>query len=451
MSRIEFRTNSTAVLRDTDAERSLVACAMLDPRLIDEILLTVRAEMIFESASREVFATCLELHLANKFIDPVSIQRELKKKKLLDEVGGVQFIMTLMETVPHTAHWSYYADAVKIDWMRRQALQAGERIVRAMSDPACDPEAAIASADRSMVELIESLDSGSQDASDVKSILFNLEDAWQKGDEATKGIPAHTANLTEIVGGFGAGNMIIVAARPSVGKTAFALNLMAHWSGQGLSGLMISAEQSKLEIAERLLAIEVGASLRDMREGRVDDLRLNAAKSDMSEWKLIIDDRGGPSITQVESMARLFKRKVDIHFLVVDYLQLITPADRKVPREQQVAENSSRLKALAKSLGIPVIVLAQLNRQLESRDTKRPRMSDLRESGSIEQDADKVILLWRQFMDSVEVTADQKREAVAIVAKNRQGPVGDANMVYLAESFRFVERAVNNIPASAWE
>lgn len=437
-------------MHDQQSERSLVACGILDARLLDDIAPIVRPEMIGEEAAREVFAAMLALHSTNKPIDAVSLQRELKKQKRLDAIGGVQYLLELMGTVPHTAHWNFYADAVRSDWIRRQARLAGEVIVRTMSDLSKSPEELIADADRKMVELVESLDSGSKEAKSVGEVLLDLEDAWSKGEETSKGIPTHSSELTKIVGGFAPGNMIVVAARPSVGKTALGLNMVAHWSKLGIPGLMVSAEQDKMEIAERLLSIHTTTAINDMKEGIVDHIQMNVARSEMMEWPVKIDDRSCPSVLQVESIARRFKRLHDIQYLVIDYLQLIEPADAKIVREQQIATISRRLKGLAKSLQIPVIVLAQLNRLSESRENKRPKMSDLRESGAIEQDADKVILLWRQHMDNPEATEEQQKEAVAIVAKNRQGPVGDAKMVYLGHCFRFVDRAFERVSSSGF-
>lgn len=433
-------SESIMLPQDQDCERSLVACGMLNSNLLDDIFQTIRPEMILETAAREVLALMQEMHGARKSIDTVSLQRELKARKKFDLIGGPAYLVKLMEIVPHTAHWNYYADAVRNDWIRREALFAGEAIVRTMSDRGKSPAEAIGEADRRMVELVESLDAGSKDVVGISEVLCDLQDLWSSGEEANKGIPTHSIELNKLVGGFAPGNMVIVAARPSVGKTALAMNLIATWAKKSIPGLFVSAEQSKIEIAERLLAIHTCASIDDMREGNVDHIRMEASRSEMAAWPVHIDDRGNPSILQVESVARRFKRLFDIQYIVVDYLQLIQPSDQKIPREQQIADNSRRFKALAKSLEIPVIVLAQLNRQSEARDTKRPRLSDLRESGSIEQDADKVLLLWRQFMDNPDATEEQQKEAVAIVAKNRQGPVGDAKMVYFGDQFRFTDR-----------
>lgn len=425
--------------RNQDAERAVIGACVLDQRLIDEAVLVLRPEMFWEVGCQIVFQAMIELNNANKGADDAILMiNYLKKKKQLDEVGGADFINKLMGAPQWTANWKYYAELVRGDWLRREAIKAGMDVAAAVRDPSITPEEAINAADRRIVELVESIDSGTS-VQGIDNVLLDAVAAWERGESAAKGLPGHIQQLTDVIGGFGPGNLVIVAARPSVGKTAFALNQIRCWCRDGQAVLLMSIEQSKIEIAERLLSMETNCSIHDMANGKLDSLQAASAQNDMAAWPLTIDDRGDPTIPQVESICRLYHRKKNLSAIVIDYLQLIQPSDKKIPREQQVADISRRLKALAKSLQVPIVVLAQLNRQSETRENRRPKISDLRESGSIEQDADKIILLWRPHQD--DPTHVDYAEAVAIVGKNRNGPTGDVRMVFREHCFQFTEAA----------
>lgn len=424
-----------------DAELSLIGSCLLDSRHIDDAAVIVRPEMFYQAACRNVWNAMLQLQNANKFIDVVTVAHKMEENQTLNVDGSdVGFLGRAMETVPVASHWKYYADIIQGHWLRREGLYAAQAMQQAIADKTITAAESISKLEKSLTNLIESTN-GNRDCQSISEVLLDVFD--QIGEPREDGLKCGISALDEITDGFRPNELIILAARPSVGKTALCLNFIQSWCKGGASVLLASAEQSKLEIAERMLSLNACVSMHDLRQGNVDELSLGASSNAMAAWKLVIDDQANPSILHVESVSRMYRRKTSIDAIVIDYLQLIEPSDARLPREQQVASITKKLKGLAKTLSVPVIVLAQLNRSVESRgsegseDFGRPRLSDLRESGSIEQDADKVLFMWRPYRDDV----DHPQHALTMleVAKNRNGPIGKVKLGFNASSFQFGE------------
>jgi len=425
------------------AELSLIGSCLLDSRHIDDVAVIVRPEMFYQAACRNVWAAIVQLQNANQFIDVVTVAHKMSENKTLGVDGAdAAFLNKALETVPVASHWKYYADIVQGDWLRREGVYAAQKMQMAIADESISAAESIAQLEESLTGLIESTNRGTECQS-IGEVLLDVFDNIGKPRE--KGLKCGISKLDELTDGFRGNELIILAARPSVGKTALSLNFMHRWLKDGQSVLFVSAEQSKIEIAERLLSLHMSVSMHDLREGNADQTSLVACGNEMATWQLVIDDQANPNIMRVESISRRFKRTSKIAAIVVDYLQLIEPSDAKLPREQQVAGITKRLKGLAKTLGVPVVVLAQLNRSVESRGSEgteefgRPRLSDLRESGSIEQDADKVLFMWRPFRDDVEHPSHNL--TMLDVAKNRNGPIGKVKLGFNAANFHFGEWA----------
>ena len=323
--------------------------------------------------------------------------------------------------------------------MQRSLIYACTEILRESYDPAGDTEELLQSAEKQIFQILE----GQEETAhfDIGNILI---DAWDhinerlENDDSFSGLPTGYTDFDAKTNGLQPSELIILAARPSMGKTALACNWavnIAAATGRGV--LFFSLEQSRLELAERFLCIRSQINGHKLRSGNLNEEErdmLMKASQELSEMPLFIDDKPGRTVGQMGAIARRLKRQNDIGLMIIDYLQFVEPEDRRAPREQQIALITRRLKNIGKELGIPVIALAQLNRGVEMREDKRPRLADLRESGAIEQDADLVTFLHRP--DAYDPT-DQPGVAEVIIAKHRSGPTGIVPLTWRAEIMRF--------------
>lgn len=424
---------------DVESEKCVLGSCFFDQRCIDDVALLVRAEMFYFHANQRIWAAIYKLHNDSKGVDVVTVAKYLESTGELNDVGGATYLADVMATVPHAAHAEYYAEIVRDKWLRRMMHASAGDMQRHASDLTTSTDEAISQCETVMTDLIESTDKANG-CQDIGEILMDVVESFES--EPVEGLKSGITVLDEIMNGFRPGELIILAARPSVGKTALAINFAKAWCQSEHAVLFVSAEQSKLEICERILSLTACVSMADLRSHNVDALTLSMYQNEIHGWKMAIDDRPNPPIINIESTARLLKRKRGIEAIIVDYLQLIEPSQRSNSREQDVAGITRKLKGLAKSLGIPVVVLAQLNRSVESRtadgvNNGRPRLSDLRESGSIEQDADKVLFVWKPYRDEPDHVA---RDLTMVeVAKNRNGPVGMVKLLCEPKYFRFGE------------
>jgi replicative DNA helicase len=366
----------------------------------------------------------------NKTIDPVTVCEVLAKAKILEECGGPAYLHQLIETVPHTAHIRFYAGIVKEHAERRKIIAWAADALRRGYDATEEPETIAAQLEEKLFQIRGK--SGAGDSQGIGEILNECFDRMQEGT-SKEGIQSGLSKINEITLGYQKSHLVIVAARPSVGKTALAMNEILFSAQNGIPVYFVSLEQSKLEVAERCISIISGVDSYRMRKGELDADEAQAvldAGFIIRELPIFVDDNPGLSVSQIASRARYLRRRHKIGMVVVDYLQLIEPEDRRPVREQQVATISRRMKNLAKQLDIPVILLAQLNRATE-KDHKasagfkdrRPQLSNLRESGSIEQDANVVIMLHRM----TETVDDEPKptECMILIRKNRDGRTGE--------------------------
>lgn len=430
--------------QDLEAERSVIGGMMLSDGATDDALLVVGPEHFYSEANAKLFAAVRDMRTAGKPCDSITIGHEMARRKELEAIGGAAYIVQCLESVPHGVHTAYHAGIVRDKADRRTCIEHASRIAQAAYDESQDNETAVATIEESITRLVESRARDTR-TNDLTAILMEAVTRIEQGK--TLGIKTGIDPLDEITTGMHAGQLIVVGARPSQGKTALAINIAMNIA-RSVPTLFFSMEMPCVEIAERMLAIESAISVYDMRTGRLSEQEqweLTESANRLNSLPILIDDEAHRSLMSIASTTRAMKRRKNVGLVIIDYLQLMNARDSKVHREQQIAEMSRGLKLLAKSLSIPVIVLAQLNRESVKRADPTPRLSDLRESGAIEQDADQVWLLHRPAlcMDPTESGYDAcRQDAQLIVAKNRSGPSGKADLIFQETIMRFSPAAV---------
>ncbi|MCA9025817.1 MAG: replicative DNA helicase [Planctomycetaceae bacterium] len=430
--------------QDLEAERSVLGSCLLQTDVIDDVLMMIRSSYFYSDAHQKIFSAILAMHERGiRGIDAVTVNHELQKRGQLEDIGGPTTIMQILATVPHAAYAEHYARIVREKWLQRTLIDACSETLRETYDSTDETDDILARAEQRVFSIVEQ-----QESIDKFAIRDILDDTFARifermDQEGTiSGLHTGFDGLDGLTSGFQSSELIVLAARPSMGKTALVCNFALSIARDSNAGvLLFSLEQSKLELAERLLCIQARINGHKLRQGDLDEIEqhsLHEASNEMRNFPIFIDDTAGRTISQIAAVSRRLKRRDNIGIVIIDYLQLIESDDKAMPREQQIATITRRLKFLAKDLSIPVIALAQLNRGVEQREDKRPRLADLRESGAIEQDADIVMFLHRPEAYNPE---DRPGEADLIVAKNRSGPIGTAPLVWLREQLRFGDRA----------
>jgi replicative DNA helicase len=429
--------------QDLEAERCVLGSVLATNDALDDVLQHIQAHHFYSDAHRLMFESIHKMFEEGiRGIDAVTLGHELDKKKVLQEIGGPSYILTVMQAVPHAAHAEYYAKIVREKWLQRSLINACTDSLREAYHGADDVEDIVARAEKRIYGIAEE-----QSAVDRMAISDILTDTFDRifhrmDQEGTiSGTPTGFHGLDDMTSGFQPSELLILAARPAMGKTALVCNFALAVAEHGEGVLVFSLEQSRLELAERLLCISAKVDGHKLRQGDLDEVEQHAlmeGANHLRQLNLYIDDQAGRTMTHVAGIARRIKRRSGLGLIVIDYLQLIEPEDKNAPREQQISSITRRLKFLAKDLDLPVVALAQLNRGVEQREDKRPRLADLRESGAIEQDADIVMFLHRPEAYDPE---DRPGEADLIVAKNRHGPIGTVQLVWLRQMLRFGDRA----------
>ncbi|MCA9061936.1 MAG: replicative DNA helicase [Planctomycetaceae bacterium] len=426
--------------QNLDAERGVLGSVLLLNEAIDEIGEWLRAEHFYSDPHQKIYKAIHDLYENGvRGIDAVTLAEELMRRNEFDGVGGAAYLAEILEAVPHAAHVRYYANIVRQKWMQRTLIYACTDILADAYEGSDEVDDLLQRAERKIFSILEEQDNAGKIAiGDILLDAFNrIDERLQKTGDVT-GTTTGFTDLDKQTTGLQPTELVILAARPSMGKTAFVCNVadaIARKGGKGV--LLFSLEQSNLELAERFLAISARVNGHDLRAGNLSDEqhdRLVRASDELSRLPLFIDDKPGRTMTEVAAVSRRLHRRDPLGVIIIDYLQLIEPEDKHTPREQQIAQISRRLKFLAKELRVPVIALSQLNRGVELREDKRPRLADLRESGAIEQDADMVMFLHRPDAYDPE---DRPGEAEIVVAKHRSGPTGIVRLTWRKEYMRF--------------
>ncbi len=438
-----------------DAELGLLGSVLLCPKEVmgECVEKKITPEHFHIPAHATIFEILRELYDGNKPIDFILLTQILRDRGLLDKVGGAAFVTSLFTFVPTAANAGYYLEILKEKQTLRQIIVTCTDLVARSYDEQENVDTFIDEVEKQVFAISESRlnDKNFQIKEAVVSALDSIEKLYERKGEIT-GLATGFTDFDKMTDGLHAAEMIVIAARPSMGKTALAMNIAEHVALHGKHAVGIfSLEMSSEQLVQRVLCSQARVNLKNVRNGFMaerDFHNLTTAASKIAESKILIDDTAGLSILELRAKARRMKSQHDIKLIVIDYLQLLRSDSKrgKDNRQIEIMEISNGVKALAKELNIPILVLAQLNRNPDSRtgDSKgRPRLSDLRESGSIEQDADLVGLLMRDeyYADTEEEKEEKKGKATLVIAKQRNGPVGDVDLTFLSDFTRFEDRA----------
>jgi replicative DNA helicase len=430
--------------QNLEAEQGVLGSLLLDPELCDEVAMLLRAADFYAPAHQSLYTHLLAMHNDGLRIDATLLIERLRKHGDLEIVGGLGYLAEVADSVPTAANAVYYAQIVRDKAMLRAMIHASTEILRDAYDQSLESREMLARAEEKVFRILEEQGTG-----ELAPLVDVLHEALTRIDQrlakgiGVGGMPTGFKDLDTMTGGLHEGELVIVAARPSMGKTALAANIADHVAmKENRTTLFVSLEMSRLELAERMLCAHGEINGHKLRNGIIsatDRTRLVATSAAMSTAPLLIDDTPSRTMTEIAATARRLKRRQSLALVVIDYLQLIEPDNAKDPRQEQVAKIARRLKGLARELKVPVLCLAQLNRQAEATKDNRPRLSHLRESGAIEQDADVVMFVHR---DEYYCTNDEDRSRVAgqadiILAKQRNGPTGEVKLQWAQDFTKF--------------
>ncbi len=431
--------------QDLAAEQSVLGGMLLSKDAVADVIEVLRGNDFYRPAHETIYEAILDLYGRGEPADAVTVSAELTKRGELGQIGGPAYLHTLISSVPTAANAGYYARIVRERAVLRRLVTAGTRIVQlGYATDGGDVDEIVNAAQAEVYQVTERRTS--EDylplSEIIEGTIDEIEASSHRGDGLT-GIPSGFADLDRLTNGFHGGQMIVIAARPAVGKSTLGLDIVRSAAiHHKMSSVIFSLEMGRNEITMRLLSAEARIPLQNMRKGTMreeDWTRLARTMGEVSEAPLFIDDSPNMSLMEIRAKCRRLKQRHGLRLVVVDYLQLMSSGKRVESRQQEVSEFSRALKLLAKELEVPVIALSQLNRGSEQRTDKKPIMSDLRESGSIEQDADMVILLHRE--DMYEKESPRAGEADFIVAKHRNGPTDTITVAFQGHYSRFVDMA----------
>ena len=430
-----------------DAEQSVLGSLLLDNETVPQVARLISADDFYLEAHRQIYMAILELEEAGQPVDFVTLTNKLRDKGELEKIGGATYAASLANIVPTPANVEYYARIVNEKALLRNLVHAATRIAALGYTGSDDVGRVISEAESTLLEVAAR--SASPAFNSVKEILTtvfkNIEESYRnKG--LINGVATGFVDLDKLCCGLQSGDLIIIAGRPAMGKTSLGLTI-AHYAAlrQKIPVAVFSLEMSKEQLVQRILCTEAMVDLQKVRSGNLteeDWVRLNTAAVQLSTAPLYIHDAFGITTRQLRAEAKRLQLEKGLGLIVIDYIQLMQPNRRVENRQQEIADISRSLKGLAKDLNVPVLVLAQLSRQVEQRVSKRPIMSDLRESGSLEQDADMVMFIYRE--EYYKPDTEKKGIAELIVAKQRNGPTGKIEMAFLKEFTRFVNLAREN-------
>ena len=436
-----------------DGEKGVLCSLLLSPREVADIcVLSLKADAFYIPAHRTIYSLILEFGAKSRPIDFVSLKQALKDRNQLEEIGGAEYLSALYAFVPTAANAAYYIEIVREKYVLRRLIIAFNNLSSQCYDAQEDIGPLLDDAEKEIFaitgEHVKTEIVATKDL--VMATIEQIEKLYENRGSIT-GIPTGFGDLDKMTLGLHPAEMIVIAARPSMGKTALAMNIAEHVAmNVGKAVAIFSLEMSSQQLVQRLLCSRAKVDLQRVRDGFLSERdfpKLTAAAAKLAAAKMFIDDTPGLSIMELRAKARRMKSQYDIELIVIDYLQLLRSTTRRAQdnRQLEISEISGGIKALAKELNLPIVVVAQLNRQPDTRAKEggRPRLSDLRESGSIEQDADVVGLLIRpEYYETDEDGKQEKAgEAELIIAKQRNGPTGDVSLTFLKQYTRFENRA----------
>ncbi|MGN0157941.1 MAG: replicative DNA helicase [Brotaphodocola sp.] len=429
-----------------EAEQSVIGSMLMDREAIIAASEIVTASDFYQNQYGVMFETMVELFNEGKPVDLITLQDRLKEKDVPPEVSSLEFVRDIITTVPTSANVKSYANIVREKAVLRRLIKVNEEIANTCYVGKEPLEQILASTEKSIFDLLQSRNSG--EFVPIRQVALNVLEKIEiasKAQGTVTGIPTGFIDLDYKTSGLQPSDFVLIAARPSMGKTAFVLNLVDHVAvRKGLPCMVFSLEMSKEQLVNRMLAMESNVDSQKLRTGNLTDSDWDAIVEGIGvigNSKLIIDDTPGISITELRSKCRKMKLEYGLSMIIIDYLQLMSGSGSKGSdnRQQEISEISRSLKALAREMNAPVVALSQLSRACETRTDHRPMLSDLRESGAIEQDADVVMFLYRD--DYYNKDTDTPNIAEVIIAKQRNGPIGTVNLLWQPEFTKFVNLA----------
>lgn len=428
-----------------EAERSVLGSMIRDNGVIADVVNILRAENFYVFAHQKIYEALTTLAIERgQPADVVTLANHLREQQLIEDVGGYAYLSELWDAAPSAANAEYYARIVRDKSIVRDLIHACNEIQRNAYDQAQPADELLDGAERQILDIAQlGLTGHTVTLQEAMNEAYDRIDSRKQHGHSSSGIPTGYLDLDNLTAGLQNSELVIIAARPSVGKTSFALNIVRHITvEEDLPVFFVSLEQSRTELAERLLCCQARVNSHSLRKGHLSDedmQKLIAAGDVLRSAKLFLDDSPGQGMLRIAANARRLKLRHSIKLIVIDYLQLIDPDNRRDNRQEQVASISRRLKFLARELEVPVVALAQVNRASEDRQDHRPRLADLRESGAIEQDADTVMLLHRPELYE---PGQNENIVEVIIGKQRNGPTGDINLTYIKQYMRFENFAV---------
>ncbi len=424
-----------------EAEQSVIGSMIMSRDAIVEASEIITGADFYQQQYGMVFEAMIELHDEGKAVDLITLQERLKEKDLPPEISSMEFVRDLLSAVPTSANVKYYAEIVAEKSMLRKLIKTTEEITNACYLGKEKTQDILEVTEKKIFDLVQNR--GSEEFVPIRQVVLNAIEKIEKASRSqgsVTGIPTGFIDLDYKMSGFQPSDLILVAARPSMGKTAFVLNIAQYMAFHNdVTAAIFSLEMSKEQLVNRLLALESKVDSQNIRTGNLEDeewAKLIEGANIIGKSNLIIDDKPGISISELRSKCRKYKMEHNLGVIFIDYLQLMTGSGRSESRQQEISEISRSLKALARELNVPVVALSQLSRAVEQRPDHRPMLSDLRESGAIEQDADVVMFIYRD--DYYNKDSENKNIAEIIIAKQRNGPIGTVNLVWLPNYTKFV-------------
>ncbi|MGI6007737.1 MAG: replicative DNA helicase [Ruminococcus sp.] len=424
-----------------EAEQSVLGAMLMDREAVLTVSEMLTGDDFYHHQYKVVFESMVELYNEGKPVDPVTLQERLREKDVPPELCSTEFFKELFAAVPTIANVKHYAEIVRDKAMLRRLIKASEEISNACYLAKDKVEDIMEDAEKRLFELLQKRNTG--EFVPIRQVVLNALDTIEKASRTkgnVTGLPTGFVDLDYKTSGFQPSDFILVAARPSMGKTAFVLNIAQYMAfKKSMTVAIFSLEMSREQLVNRLFSLESKVDSQSIRTGNLKDedwAKLIEGAGIIGNSNLIIDDTPGISIAEMRSKCRKYKLEHNLSIIIIDYLQLMSGSGRSDSRQQEISEISRSLKALARELNVPVVALSQLSRAVEKRDDKRPMLSDLRESGAIEQDADVVMFIYRD--DYYNKDTPNPNVAEIIIAKQRNGPIGTVNLVWMPEYTRFV-------------
>ena len=441
--------------QNVEAEQSIIGAILIDNEALPKALEIIGIDDFYKTSHRKIFRSMVELFDRNEPIDLITLTDFMKRSDELEAVGGVSYLSSLVNMVPTAANIKYHSKIVREKGLLRSLLRSATEIASKVYEDNLEAEEMVDYAEKSIFDISDKRVKASFITLKelIKSSFEMIEHLYDK-KEAITGVPSGFRDLDELTTGFQKGDLIVVGGRPSMGKTAFTLNIAQHVGLESKEPVAIfSLEMAKEQLAFRMLCSEAMVNSNSIRKGFIkkeDWHKLTGAASKLTGAPIFIDDSSGITVLELRAKARRLKMEHGLSLVIVDYLQLMRGKGSFERREQEISDISRSLKALAKELSIPVIAVSQLNRSVEQRRPPTPMLADLRESGAIEQDADVILFLYRDEVYNKDTPAN-KGEAEVIVAKQRNGPIGKVNLTFNSSCTRFLNRADREYPSSTEE